>query len=246
MSANSTIHDERAVSGKNLRQAIALDVDLPDDLRVLWETFSHLWRDGRRREAYDFLPALLAAWKDCDEKVRRRFAQACCRIAFTAETTFPLARRLLVEVMLPYLGHAIGENIMPDMIWVVEAKRQLYEGFIDEHIGPVSNFDLLKKALELEPNHPRAARLLLDDLMYTLECNSQDMPERYLCADEEIERTLQLLAQALDIAAAGATSEERIFFVKHKRLFEAWRKFQAVSPDVDFAEWCRRSGVCLP
>ena len=73
-----------------------------------------------------------------------------------------------------------------------------------------------------------------------------DMPDGYLCEDEEIERALQLLAQALDIAAAGATPEERVFFMKHKRLFNTWKKFQAVSPDMDFAAWCRQSGVCLP
>jgi len=246
MSTKAVISGERAAACKNLRQAIEFDVDLPEDLAVLWETFSHLWRDNRRQEAYNFLPSLMETLQACDEDVRRRFARECCRIAFTADTSFPMAHRLLVEVMLPYLARAAEENIMPDMIWVVEAKRQLYEEFIEKHIGPVSNFRLLKRALELKPNHPRAARLLLDDLMYILEYNSQDMPDGYLCNDEEIERALQSLAQALDISAAGATPEERIFFMKHKRLFNTWKKFQAVSPDMDFAAWCRRSGVCLP
>jgi hypothetical protein len=228
-----------------LDRAVVLDGDLPHDLTVLWETFSHLWGDGRRRDAYEFLPSLMETWSACDEEVRRRFARECCRIAFTTDRPFPLAHRLLVEVMLPYLASAIEENIMPDMIWVVEAKRCLYEEFVEKYVGAVSNFHLLKKALKLEPNHPRAARLLLDDLILTLECNSIDMPDGYLCDDDEIERTLQLLAQALDIAAAGATPDERIFFMKHKRLFKTWKTYQAVAPDMDFEDWCRRSSVAL-
>ncbi len=238
--------DADTASGGELPRAIRLGIDLPDDLTRLWERYSHLWRERRRPEAYELLPELLNRLDECDAETRRRFARECCRIAFSTDTVFPMTHRLLVEVMLPYLAEAIDHSRMPDILWVVEAKRQLYTKFVDKVIGRVSDFQLLKKALELEPNHPRAARLLLEDLMYILDFESQSMPDGYLCPDEKIERTLQLLAQALDISAAGATPEERIFFLKHKRLFEAWRKYSAVSPNLNFGNWCEDMGVSLP
>lgn len=213
----------------------------PIEIRFDWQNYIELRDQGLKKQANKVLMNVVKKIEGIGLNYFKGYLYSLCDKCLGGDDSNRIQQPLFVRCILPLLLEDVQAKSTQAIIYVIKANFDGFGREIYNAIGDFNHCDLLKIALETEPNNNIAINLLASDYIDTLYHGAHHLPE---CLIIDLDTAKSLIFESSEFILKNIDHLDKELVESHRyycKLYSDYNSWHSGAYSYDFTEWCEKN-----
>jgi len=210
----------------------------PKEIEIEWFKYIQLRDSGLKKQANKALLTVISAIHNSDQEKMKEFLLSLCDECLVSFSEQRIQQPLYVKCILPILVEGLKNGSVPEITYLVRSNACGFSNEVFKEIGDITEEDLLKKALEIDPSNIEAINLLANDYVQALDFGAHHLPESLIV---ELSYAKRVLSESAEFILRNRDCINESILQGHKYysfLYSDYETWESEKKEITFSEWC--------